>query len=575
MAAPNSYFIDPSLQDRASVTISNVTTTATVTQNGHGYSNSDRVKVYGANEADYNGYFTISNVTSNTYDYTMAGDPGGSATGSPTASKVNIGLGTVGSPYADTQETLDTVTQDVTDGDKFNLKEGTDEILVTSLSFTTYGSPGQAYPVIFRGYTTAEDDGGRGSIDGNSNSVVSNGTLSYVIWQDMHLHSSGSAQLYLGDNETHFVNVIFNDSTHTKPLEFDNYCSFIGCRFYNLDGVIEAASFCNFLYSKIEESSNNTNWLIRFLAGHCLFFGNTITLTSTTATNAVLALNGQNDIVLHNTFYSANASRRTGTDLGNARVGMSAINNIYVGFSGVNGEGLSINSANTALIVANKFYNNTVDVDASNDYNAVLDNETFLESPFIDPDNDDFRLKDQFKGTGWPETNMLGTSIRSYYDPGAFQRIDNGSNRFSASFNAVSISVAQDLFEIVAPSNKTVIVYGCIINQTTISNNEMLNILVHRGSTAGSGGTIADAKPIDSAAGLSGTIIKVNNTTQSTEGNQIYSGSFNVVDGFLWYPQPEACSVISPGERLIIELQTAPSVSMVTNGTVWFEEIGG
>ena len=60
-------------------------TTATVTLYGHGYVNGDTVYIAGANQPQYNGSFTIFNVTSNTFQYTMSGVPAGPATGQITA----------------------------------------------------------------------------------------------------------------------------------------------------------------------------------------------------------------------------------------------------------------------------------------------------------------------------------------------------------------------------------------------------------------------------------------------------------------------------------------------------------
>ena len=71
------------------VSIASVTTTATVTHRNHGLINGASVVIRGATEDEYNGIFTISNVTTNTYDYTLPADPtGSSANGSPTATAV-------------------------------------------------------------------------------------------------------------------------------------------------------------------------------------------------------------------------------------------------------------------------------------------------------------------------------------------------------------------------------------------------------------------------------------------------------------------------------------------------------
>ena len=71
-----------------SVTITNTTVTAHVAHTAHGLVNGQKIEIKGANESEYNGVSTISNVATNTYDYTMPSDPGGSATGTITATGI-------------------------------------------------------------------------------------------------------------------------------------------------------------------------------------------------------------------------------------------------------------------------------------------------------------------------------------------------------------------------------------------------------------------------------------------------------------------------------------------------------
>lgn len=73
-----------------SVTITRVTTTASVAHTTHGMSNGDKVTIRGADQTEYNGVFTISNVTTNAYDYTVSGTPTTPATGTITATGVVI-----------------------------------------------------------------------------------------------------------------------------------------------------------------------------------------------------------------------------------------------------------------------------------------------------------------------------------------------------------------------------------------------------------------------------------------------------------------------------------------------------
>jgi hypothetical protein len=74
----------------ASVTITRVTTTATVAHTAHGMKVGELVAIRGANQQEYNGVNTITAVTANSYDYTVSGTPATPATGTITATQVYI-----------------------------------------------------------------------------------------------------------------------------------------------------------------------------------------------------------------------------------------------------------------------------------------------------------------------------------------------------------------------------------------------------------------------------------------------------------------------------------------------------
>ena len=69
-----------------SVTITRSGGTATVTHTAHGLVNGDVVVIRGAVQQEYNGPFTITNVSTNSYDYTVSGSPTTPATGTIIAS---------------------------------------------------------------------------------------------------------------------------------------------------------------------------------------------------------------------------------------------------------------------------------------------------------------------------------------------------------------------------------------------------------------------------------------------------------------------------------------------------------
>jgi hypothetical protein len=146
---------------------------------------------------------------------------------------------------------------------------------------------------------------------------------------------------------------------------------------------------------------------------------------------------------------------------------------------------------------------------------------------------------------------------------------------YSAVFEEVAVSAIQDLFEINAPADAIVVLHGFEIAQSSDTDSEMLNLLMHRGSASGSAGSTPTARPLETGDAAFGGTVEANNTTQGTEGSQIHAAAFNVLNGYIWMPPPELRPVISPSGRMIIELQTAPGDELTMSGTVWFEEIGG
>lgn len=149
---------------------------------------------------------------------------------------------------------------------------------------------------------------------------------------------------------------------------------------------------------------------------------------------------------------------------------------------------------------------------------------------------------------------------------------------YSVVFEEVAVTAAQDLFEINAAADSIVVLHSFEISQSSDAGDaadEQLALLVHQGSTSGSGGSTPTARPFELGDAAFGGTVETNNTTQSTEGNQLYAAAFNIRNGFIYLPPPEQQIKISPSDRLIVELQTAPADSLTMSGTAVFEEIGG
>lgn len=149
---------------------------------------------------------------------------------------------------------------------------------------------------------------------------------------------------------------------------------------------------------------------------------------------------------------------------------------------------------------------------------------------------------------------------------------------YYAEFDGVSVTAAQDLFEVIAPSDAIVVVHEVHVGQISDEGDaqaEMLDILMHRGTATGSGGSSVTPNPKEVGDAAFGGTCEANNTSQSVESAPLVSSAFNAQIGFFWTPTPEERPVVSPGGLFIVELQNAPADALTMHGYIVFEEIGG
>ena len=152
---------------------------------------------------------------------------------------------------------------------------------------------------------------------------------------------------------------------------------------------------------------------------------------------------------------------------------------------------------------------------------------------------------------------------------------------FVAPFSAISVSAAQDLWEIVAPSGSRVAIREVRFGQYSDAGDaeaELLGVTMTRGYTvSGSGGgTITPANVDGHTGGLaSTTTVERNNTTQaSTSGTTVFADVWNVQVPYLFIPpEKDQRFVIEASARFVISI-TAPADAITMNGTVVFEELG-
>ena len=149
---------------------------------------------------------------------------------------------------------------------------------------------------------------------------------------------------------------------------------------------------------------------------------------------------------------------------------------------------------------------------------------------------------------------------------------------YSCVFEEVAVTAVQDLFEINASADAVVVLHSVIVTQSSDagdSADEQLSCLFHLGSTSGSAGSTITPAPLSIGDAVFSGTCEVNNTSQSSEGTKLHAEAFNIRGGLYYRPTPEERITLTPSDRLIIELQTAPADSLTMSGTAIIEEIGG
>lgn len=149
---------------------------------------------------------------------------------------------------------------------------------------------------------------------------------------------------------------------------------------------------------------------------------------------------------------------------------------------------------------------------------------------------------------------------------------------YTVAFSAVTVSAAEDLFEITPADDKPVKLRGLFIGQSSDAGDaqdEMLQVSIIRGhTTSGSGGSTPTPRPLSSIDVAAGFAAEANNTTIASAGttHTLHTDTFNVRAGYqLWFP-PECCPMASQADVTIVVRVTAPADSLTMSGTLYVEE---
>ena len=152
---------------------------------------------------------------------------------------------------------------------------------------------------------------------------------------------------------------------------------------------------------------------------------------------------------------------------------------------------------------------------------------------------------------------------------------------YSAVFEGVSVSAAQDLFELLAGAAVVVAVHEVHITNDSDEVSQQLPFAVKRipaTVTSGSGGAAVTPRKLGGVQDPAATsTVERNNTSRASSTGTIEvirRAGENVLNGYHLIFPPEQRVIVPPGGTIVVGLEAAPSGAIPLSGEIIFEEIG-
>ena len=148
---------------------------------------------------------------------------------------------------------------------------------------------------------------------------------------------------------------------------------------------------------------------------------------------------------------------------------------------------------------------------------------------------------------------------------------------YTISVGAVSISAAQDLFEIRPVANHPIQIIGLQIGQTNSTTQENLGLSIIRGHTSsGSAGSTPTIAPVDDGDAAAGFAAEINNTTIASGGTGVtlFTDTVNLLAGYsIWFYDEKTRIPAHAGHTTIVVRLTAPAAARTFRATLWVLEL--
>jgi len=326
------------------------------------------------------------------------------------------GDGSIGTPWASVQHALDTITRDTVNGDQINIKAGTADVLAATLDLTTYGTPTATAPLVLRGYTSAANDGGMGTLDGNGGGFSLTPTENYCGYIDLRLTNVNVNHGILATGNyclAYRCQIDTNAGSSGIGIAPRAGCLVAGCYIYGvMRGIQTGWGGSHFVGNYIMISASGGVGILNNNTNQDTYLSNIIVITQANACGyyANNASAGQS-LFAHNIVYNTAAGTAAGLLLNDNAAGHSdsVLNNIICGWSGVGGVGIR-HDGQVLTHGYNAFYNNTTDESYAATMLDLGGDVSLAADPFTDAANGDFSLttaaKAALRSLGWPASYL-------------------------------------------------------------------------------------------------------------------------------------------------------------------------
>ena len=350
----------------------------------------------------------------------------------------DTGDGSLGTPWGRAsgsvvQYALDTITRDSSNGDQINIKAGTDDVLSAALNLTTYGAPVYHSPLIFRGYTSAANDGGIGGISGAGLYAINAfaNSLTGIWWRDLHLHNCGSANVLFLHNWSGCINCELDNSTGNgiQHATQGTQSIILNNNFHNIGGYginITASGGCLIKGNYFKNETNDFIAAIFLNHYQCTVENNIISVDSA-SDGILLGSSGFFNVIRANSILSSSGTG-AGIDV-TPQQSTKVYENLVEGFSGSGGIGIAYHASeqqlggnNAVYNCATTYSNQSAIIDDLGDIDSLYSDETLSESPFAKDGSDTFSNRFAYfvpkdVGNIWGGIYPIGSGI----DKGAVQ----------------------------------------------------------------------------------------------------------------------------------------------------------